>query len=284
MITLQNFSYSYKKERPIYQDLDLELPPGKVYGLFGKNGEGKSTLLKNMVGLLYPTKGVIKVGNAIPKERKPSFLADVFMIPEEVYIPSISPMSFVRTYGALYPKFSFDHFCEYQDKLDVPETKNLKNLSFGQQKKFYIAFALACNTSVVLMDEPTNGLDIPSKSQFRKLIAATMRDDKIYIISTHQVRDLDMLLDHILIVNRGELLLNSSVGVITEQLAFNFYPQRQEHATVIWQEEVVGGYAVVEQNMQETETPLNLEQLFNTSVMAPDKLKEALLSSKTTVL
>lgn len=267
MIQFSQFNFAYHKRFPIYQDLNLELGSGKIYGLFGKNGAGKSTLLKNITGLNRPNTGTVTVNGKTPHKRKPSFLNDIFMIPEEVYIPSISPENYIKTYGSFYPKFSREDFAAHIAQLGVPNTKNLTKLSFGQQKKFVIAFALACNTSVIIMDEPTNGLDIPSKSQFRKLMAQTITDDKIYIISTHQVRDLDHILDHILIVNSGDIVVDASIQEITEKVAFSFYMEAPDEASVIAMEETVGGYAVMERNLDGEETSVNLEQLFNTSVM-----------------
>lgn len=267
MIAFNNFNFAYHKKFPLYVDLNLELSPGKIYGLFGKNGAGKSTLLKNITGLNRPVTGTVNVNNQTPHKRKPSFLSDIYLIPEEVYIPAISRENYIKTYGSFYPNFSREEFLSYLEELDVPETKNLTKLSFGQQKKFIISFALACNTSVLIMDEPTNGLDIPSKSEFRKLMAKTMNDDKIYIISTHQVRDLDHILDHILIVNAGQIVLDASVYEISKKLSFNFYTNPPEEGTTIAVDETIGGYSVMEKNVLDEETTINLEQLFNTSIM-----------------
>ena len=267
MIQFQNFSFAYNNRFPIYENLNLELEKGKVYGLFGKNGAGKSTLLKNITGTNRPIGGQITVNGHTPHKRKPSFLGDLFMIPEEVFVPSISPKRFVKIYGSFYPKFSQEQFEEYVRMLEVPNTKNLTKLSFGQQKKFFIAFGLACNTATVILDEPTNGLDIPSKSQFRKLIAQSVDDDKTFIISTHQVRDLDNILDHIIIVNQGQVLLDQSIFGIAKKIAFNFYNSKPAQDSVLALDEVIGGYAVMESNDNMEETNVNLEQLFNAAII-----------------
>lgn len=268
MIQFNQFNFAYHRKFPLYVDLNISLTQGKIYGLFGKNGAGKSTLLKNITGLNRPKSGTVTVNGMTPHYRQPQFLNDIFVIPEEVYIPSISPENYIKTYGAYYPKFSESEFKANLEQFDVPKTKNLTRLSFGQQKKFIIAFALACNTSILIMDEPTNGLDIPSKSEFRKLMAKSISDEKIFIISTHQVRDLDHILDHILIINAGRVIIDASIAAITEKIAFNFYtnpPLSTE--SVIAMEEIIGGYAVMEHNTEGDETSINLEQLFNTAVM-----------------
>ena len=273
MIAFSNFTFAYNRKYPIYTDLNLELEKGKIYGLFGKNGAGKSTLLKNITGVNRPSQGSVTVNHQIPHKRKPSFLGNLFMIPEEVYVPPISPKSFLKIYGSFYPNFSQTEFDSHIKMLEVPETKNLTKLSFGQQKKFFIAFGLACNTEVVILDEPTNGLDIPSKSQFRKLIAQTITENKTYIISTHQVRDLDNLLDHIVIVNSGKVLLDQSIFDISEKIAFNFYHSKPNPETVLASDEIIGGYAVMENNHEHEETNVNLEQLFNTTIMNTDAIQ-----------
>ena len=274
MIRFDSFSFSYQKRYPLYTNLNLTLEKGKIYGLFGKNGAGKSTLLKNITGLHSPSAGSVHVNNYTPGDRKPSFLSDIFLIPEDVYIPSISPKNFLRIYGKFYTKFSSSDFENYLRELEVPETSNLSKLSFGQRKKFIIAFALACNTSVILMDEPTNGLDIPSKSQFRKLLAKTISEERMFIISTHQVRDLDHILDHIIIVNNGALILSEDIFSISQKLAFKFYssePIEQNH--LLSCEQILGGYAVMEKNIENEDTAINLEQLFNTAIIKSSEIQ-----------
>ena len=194
------------------------------------------------------------------------------MIPEEVYIPSISSKNFIKTYGSFYPNFSVEQFEQNILELEVPQTKNLRKLSFGQQKKFIISFGLACNTEVLVMDEPTNGLDIPSKSQFRKLMAKSISAEKIFIISTHQVRDLDNILDHIIVVNNGGLILDASIREIEDKLAFNFYQTRPENETLAI-DEMIGGFAVIERNIDKQESHINLEQLFNTAIIKTEEIK-----------
>ena len=271
MIKFNKFNFSYSDKLPVYEDLNLELTLGKVYGVFGKNGVGKSTLLKNITGLNSPTSGSLMVRGEVPEERKPSFLSNIFMIPENVYVPPIKQINFIRIYGALYPKFSFGLLCEYLDKLDVPEKKKLNELSYGQKKKFFIAFALACDTEVVIMDEPTNGLDIPSKILFRNLIDSTISKDKIFIISTHQVKDLDNILDHVLIVDRRKLVLDVSLEEISNKISFNFYnEERIVGENIILSDKVMEGYAVMEKNIRNEKTSINLEQLFNAVILKPN--------------
>ncbi|PIB39213.1 ATP-binding cassette domain-containing protein [Maribacter sp. 4G9] len=266
MIAFENFSFYYKRKKPIYTDLNLSIRPGKIYGLLGRNGAGKSTLLNTICGLNSPTTGKVQVHNRIPSKRSPEFLRDIYIIPDVVYIPAIGPNNYVKIYAPFYPNFSLPQFREYLSILDVPKTTKLNKLSFGQQKKFIIGFALACNTSTLILDEPTNGLDIPSKGLFRKLIATLSSREKTLIISTHQVRDLDDLIDHVLVLKNGEFIINADVEEISKKIVFKFYKEKPVGKNVIEIEKIPGGFLVMHENEQEPETKVNMEQLFNACI------------------
>src|SRR6186713_469867 len=189
MISIQNLSFSYRKNKPLFEGLNLQLEAGHIYGLLGKNGAGKSSLLKQMAGLLFPQAGACKVMGYEARYRQPGFLSNLFMVPEEFYLPQVSIKSYLKTYAPFYPDFDNKAFNTYLTEFQIPLDQRLTEMSYGQKKKVLISFALAANTKVLIMDEPTNGLDIPSKSQFRKVIAAAVSDEKCIVISTHQVRD-----------------------------------------------------------------------------------------------
>ena len=273
MIDIKNLSFGYKRNKLLYKNLSLKLEAGSIYGLLGKNGAGKSTLLKNFIGLLFPGGGSISVNGFEAKKRWPSFLETIYFIPEEVYVPPITIEKYKKLFSPFYPAFKEDQFYSYLEKLEVKDKGKLNGLSFGQQKKFIIAFALACNTKVLLLDEPTNGLDIPSKIKFRKLVASIFTDDKIIFISTHQIRDLDNLIDRVIIVDEGELLLNASVGDITEKLCFKTVSELNEPQTILYSEESLKGFSVVMRNIHAEETKVNLEHLFNAIIYNPAKAK-----------
>lgn len=270
MVTLNNLSFRYSRKRDLYRDLSLSLKPGAVYGLLGKNGAGKSTLLKIICGLLFPSGGSVLVNGHIPKRRQPSFLQTVYLIPEEVYVPPISIKKYVGLYSVFYPLFNEKDFYEYLRILEVEDTSKLTTLSFGQQKKFVIAFALACHTKVLILDEPTNGLDIPSKLRFRKLIAAAMNEERLIMISTHQIRDLDNLIDHIVIVDEGKLLMSASLEQIAEELTFKTLPAAPEDEEVYYVEESFLGTSVVMKNTYGEPSKVNLEHLFSAVTSHPE--------------
>ena len=268
MIALNQLSFRYSRKRELYKDLSLTLKTGSIYGLLGKNGAGKSTLLKIICGLLFPSSGSLIVNGHNPRKRQPSFLQTIYLIPEEVYVPPISIKKYISLFSVFYPHFNEKDFYEYLDILEVQDNGKLTSLSFGQQKKFIIAFALACHTQVLILDEPTNGLDIPSKLRFRKLIASAMNEERLIIISTHQIRDLDNLIDHIVIVDEGKLLLSASMEQIADELAFKLVESPPEE-DVYYSEESFSGTSVVLKNRYNEHTKVNLEHLFNAATGNP---------------
>jgi len=279
MIEFNNLSFGYTSKKLLYKNLSLTIDGGSIYGLFGKNGAGKSTLLKNMVGTLFPVDGSIVINGMSPKKRQPSFLKTIYYIPEDVFVPPLTIKQYKNLFAPFYPEFNSDSFYKYLDELDVSVNGKLSKLSFGQQKKFVIAFALACNTKVLLMDEPTNGLDIPSKTQFRKLIASVMYDDRIIFISTHQVRDLENMIDNVIIVDNGDLLLHASIATINNKLCFKTVAEIPAGAKVLYQEKALKGTAVVIENIMGEDSKLNLEQLFTGVTENPGIVKEIFSSN-----
>jgi ABC-2 type transport system ATP-binding protein len=269
MIEVKNLSFGYKKRKLLYKNLNLNLDAGSIYGLLGKNGAGKSTLLKNFIGLLFPKEGEISVNGFEPKKRRPSFLETIYFIPEEVYVPALTVEGYKKLFSPFYSTFNEKQFYSYLEQLDVRDKGKLNGLSFGQQKKFIIAFALACNTKVLLLDEPTNGLDIPSKIKFRKLIASIFTDDKIIFISTHQIRDLDNLIDRVIIVDNGELLLNASVSDISEKLCFKTVSELSNPDEILYSEDSLKGFSIVARNTNAEDSKVNLEHLFNAITEKP---------------
>lgn len=273
MIQIEKLSFGYNKKKLLYKDLSLNLAAGSIYGLLGKNGAGKSTFLKNLIGLLFPLNGTITVNGYTPKKRLPSFLETIYLIPEEVNVPPLTIQEYKKLFAPFYPNFNDEQFFDYLKQLEVNEQGKLNTLSFGQQKKFIIAFALACNTKVLLFDEPTNGLDIPSKIRFRKLISSVFTEDKIIFISTHQIRDLDNLIDHVIIVDNGDLLLNSSIAVISEKLSFRTVTEVIDSNKVLYKEESLKGATIVIENTEGGNSKVNLEHLFNAITENPERAK-----------
>lgn len=213
MLQIDNITFGYNRNHKVIDGLSLEFKEGGVYGLLGKNGTGKSTLLYLIMGLLRSESGKITMDGIDTRERKPEAMQEMFIVPEEYNMPSVKLDSYVKSLKPFYPNFDEQTLYDCLREFEMPTDINLGALSMGQKKKVYMCLALATRTKLLLMDEPTNGLDIPSKSQFRKVIARGMRDDQIIIISTHQVRDVELLLDHVTIIDDNQVLYNDKINV-----------------------------------------------------------------------
>ena len=264
MIDVNKVSFSYgRKKSKVLDGFSMQLAEGSVYGLLGKNGTGKSTLLYLMAGLLRPQSGQVLYKGAEVTKRYPNILQDMFLVPEEFALPSVSLKQYVKLNAPFYPNFSDELLRSCLRDFDMNEDIHLGELSMGQKKKAFMCFALATNTSLLMMDEPSNGLDIPSKSQFRKVIASGMTDEKAVIISTHQVRDIDSLLDHVLIMDGSELLLNESVANICEKLYFAEQGMNEPTDDALYVQPSVQGNSVILPNTYGEESKMNLEVLFN---------------------
>jgi ABC-2 type transport system ATP-binding protein len=271
MISIENLSFAYKK-KPVFEGLNLQFEGGHVYGLLGKNGTGKSSLLRNIAGVLQPHSGQITVNGHTPFERQPVFLEDVFMVPEEFYLPNIPVPAFIKHYTPFYPRFNHKQFNDYITVFEIPADSTLQNMSYGQKKKVLIAFALATNARVLLMDEPTNGLDILSKSQFRKILAEALDEERCIIVSTHQVKDLENLIDRITIIDEGKILFDENIETITNKLSFRFAYDERDVAMAIYSESLLRGHIVVAPNTEGEESKLDLELLYKAIVTNPDTI------------
>lgn len=284
MITVENLSFLYRKSRrAVLHDFSLSLEKGRVYGLLGKNGAGKSTLLYLMSGLLTPKSGKVVYHDVDVRRRLPITLQDMFLVPEEFDLPPVSLISYIELNSPFYPRFSKEDMVKYLHYFEMDINIDLGALSMGQKKKVFMSFALATNTSLLLMDEPTNGLDIPGKSQFRKFIASGMTDDKTILISTHQVRDIDKVLDHVLIMDNSRVLLNESTMSICDKLFFTESENRELLQSSLFSTPSIQGNFLLLPNESGEDSEINLELLFNATLAVPERIS-ALFHSKQTEL
>ena len=262
MIQFNSLSFSYSAKLKLFDQLDFSIKPGMIHGLLGKNGSGKTTMLKLVCGLVTPVKGEILTGGFIPSKRQPQFLSDVFLLTEEVYLPTSTAEKLVSLYAPFYPRFDSNQFREMLNQLDVNYQQPLTRLSLGQKKKVMIAFALACNTSYLLLDEPTNGLDIPSKLVFRRLIASVFSADRTIIISTHQVRDLDSLIDNVILLHSNKIIVHSSIEQIAAKYQF-IHSSTQPEGEILYSCRSVLGQSYMMGNPQSKAGQVDLETFFN---------------------
>lgn len=270
MLTLTNVSFGYNKRRQVINDFSLKLESGTVCGLLGKNGSGKTTLLYMICGLLKPTTGTIDFNGKTPFMRSTDFLNDIMIVPEEFDLPRVTLKEYAEINAPFYPRFDREHLDRMLALFELPIDINLNKCSMGQKKKAFLAFALSCNTSLLILDEPTNGLDISSKRTFRKAIAASMSDEKTILISTHQVHDVDTILDHVTIIDSNGVLLNAPMMEISEKIRFGFTNDRLAAEGSLLLLEVPGGYNFAkEADPESDETDVNIETLFELAESQP---------------
>ena len=272
---IKNVSFGYNRKQTVFDDFSMTLGEGNVYGLLGRNGTGKSTLLYLMTGLLRPRRGEVLYQGVNVSLRRPETLSQMFIVPEEFTLPKVSLKQFVSLNRPFYPRFSDELLRSCLRDFDMNEDIHLGELSMGQKKKAYMCFALATNTQLLVMDEPSNGLDIPSKSQFRRVVASGMAEDKTVIISTHQVRDIDSLLDHVVIIEGSRTLLNRSVADICSHLCFAELSSGELTGDELFTQPSMHGQSVILPNrLGEEEGTLNLELLFNATLAHPEKIAQ----------
>ena len=272
MIEIKNLDFSYKKT-PVFSNINLSFPQGAIYGLLGENGVGKTTLLKLICGLQRPVQGTCTVEGMTCHDRLPEMLQRIVFMPDEVTLPdNATPQRYIDELAPFYPTFSQGLFLQLMQELEVEPERKFKEMSFGQQKKSLIAASLSLGTDYVLLDEPTNGLDIPSKAQFRSILSKRAEENATIIISTHQVKDVENLIDPIVILSHYAVLLDASVQKITEKLFFEYGGEAREDA--LYSELMPGGYMNVVPNTTGDESQLNIEALFNAVLRNKNRINE----------
>lgn len=263
MIELKDITFGYSKRgQKVFNGLNLQLESNAIYGLLGKNGMGKSTMLYLISGLLRTQKGEISVDGINPEKRRPELLREMYLVQEDFDMPAMKLSEYIAINAPFYPNYSQEVMDNCLKEFEMTGDPMLNALSMGQKKKIYMSFALATGTRYLIMDEPTNGLDIPSKAQFRKVVASAMTDERTIIISTHQVHDVENLLDHVIILDHSKILLNSSVAEICDKYVFE-YRTPDDMDDAIYAEPSLQGNAVMAPRGDKQETTLNLELLFN---------------------
>ena len=271
MITIKKLGFSYD-DHVVLKDISMDLQEGRIYGLLGENGVGKTTLLTLLAGLKEVDDGILEIDGQKPFKREPSFLSNIYYLPDEVPAPRRKAIDFAIDHGQYWSNFNAQKFSEIMTVFDTDQNQRMDQMSYGQLKKTFISFALACNTKYLFMDEPTNGLDIPSKAQFRKAVSKYTSDDSTLLISTHQARDLEAIIDPIIILDRRDVLLNASLDEIAQKLFFDYSNDADPNA--LYQEMVPGGNIQVVRNTTGAESKVNIEALFNAVLLHKNEIKE----------
>jgi ABC-2 type transport system ATP-binding protein len=275
VFTAHEVRFGYSRKSVVLDGVTAEFNAGKIYGLLGKNGEGKTTLLKLACGLRYASEGTLSVLGIDPRRRGTELLEQVCLLPEETPVFPISPLRFAALRAPFHPKFSASDFAGLLKEFEVPADKSIAQMSHGQRKKAALAFALATNCRLLLLDEPTNGLDIPSKSVFRRLVAKALDPQRCIVISTHQVRDVEDLIDSVAILDHGRIVLQTSLGDVASKLTLTDEPAGR---TVLYSEENAAGRrsVVISNSSAAGVSRIDLELLFNAAISNSREISAAL--------
>lgn len=260
MIEIKDLSFAYSKEK-VLDSISTTFKQGRVYGLLGANGVGKSTLFKLLCGLLTTKEGSIDIDGFSPAERNPGFLSRMFYIPEDFEGPALTIKNYAKGIAPFYPNYDEELLNTLLKDFEIDINRKFTTLSLGQRKRAILCIAFAMNTEYLLLDEPTNGLDIPSKLEFRKIVARVMDEKRTIIISTHQVKDVENLLDHIMILDKRAVLLDKSVADIQNEYLFEVSNTIPDDALFI--EAGLGGCCSIRKNVNGEESRINIELLFN---------------------
>ena len=272
MINIQKLAYHYKRRTPILEESTTAFLPGGVYGILGANGVGKTTLLHLLGGFIFPKKGEISVFGDQPKARSVAFLQDTYYVPVEVNLPAIKVSAYAQRLSPFYPKFDIKTWENALKTFDIDLSSRLDALSFGQKKKVSISFALATHCNMLLLDEPTDGLDIPSKDSFRSLLSKHVTEGRVVAITTHHIHDIASLVDHLVILKDTQITVNMPIHTIAERICSTTSTQLPHPDELVYSERIPGGYHCLVHNHTGTEGPLDLEILFKAFLSNPQIL------------
>jgi ABC-2 type transport system ATP-binding protein len=275
MVEMRNLSFGYKKGRLLFDSLSLDLTAGRIYGMLGKNGAGKTSLFKVISGLLFPAGGTVRSLGLDPGQRNPSTLQSLYFLPETFRLPPISIHRYKKMFAPFYPAFDGSRFSGLLSRFELKPEDRLDRLSHGQKKKFLIVFGLATDCRILLMDEPTNGLDIPGKSAFRAMVAGELRDDRVFVIATHQVRDVENLIDSIVLLENGRIVFHRTLEEVAQRLRFSSAGDSDAAQGVLYSAKTPLGETVVTRNETGEDSAVDLEALFNAVVGNPEAVASA---------
>ena len=284
VLHVQDLRFAYA-HHALYDGLSVRVAGAGIYGLFGRNGSGKSTLLKLLAGLLTPASGQVAVLGFAPRQRQPDFLGQIYLLPEEFHLPNLTPRQLRGHPAGFYPRFDAALYADYLHTLKVPEGQRFADMSLGQKKKAAIAFALATQTPVLLMDEPTNGLDIESRMQFRTLMTRPEQAGRTVLISTHQAHDLESILTHLWFIDQGRIVLDATMAQVAMHLRMGVAARVDDlppPAQLLYQTPVGDHWAWVARGgdagsaASPARGAVQLELLYKALSLAPDALLAAL--------
>lgn len=236
MIELQNVSRKFGHKKAL-TDINLSITKGKIMGLVGENGGGKSTLLKLMAGLLKPTNGSITLDGIIITRRSATHIS--YLPDADMFYPNFTVAQLFRFYESQFDDFSIDKASHIASFLNISLDDKLKNLSKGSRGRAKVAITLGRNTPYYLLDEPFSGFDPMVRQDIMKgLIKFTDTETQTIVLSTHEIREVEPLLDEIVILKGGQVIAHEETenirdlyGKDTTSWMMSLFKEGEEHGT-----------------------------------------------------
>ena len=207
LIEGRTLSLRYGRKQAL-DDVSFSVPKGRVVGLLGHNGAGKTTLMKALVGLL-PIDGELRVLGLDPRRQRVQLLESLAYIPDVAILPRwATPAQLIELMSGLHPKFSAERARSLLRRTSVGLGDRVKNLSKGMVVQLHLALVAAIDAKLLILDEPTLGLDVLSRKAFYDMLIDEWCDgERSVLISTHQVEEIEALLSDVLMLNEGKLVL-----------------------------------------------------------------------------
>lgn len=204
----------------ILHGLDFDIPPGRIYGLVGHNGAGKTTTLNALLGLTS-YEGTVRVLGEDPYQKRAKLMENVAFISDVASLPRFLR---VRELFALltniHPSFDQEKARGFLDGTDVRMEARIKNLSKGMIAQLHLAVVMAINAKLLVLDEPTLGLDITYRKRFyRRLLEDYMTEERTLLITTHQVDEIEFMLSDIMFIREGELILHMQMETVATKFS-----------------------------------------------------------------
>lgn len=256
-----NLHHRYGKQE-VLRGVNFRIPQAGITGLCAPNGEGKTTLLKLIAGLQFPNQGSIETLGHSPAKRPLDLLQRLYFLPSEPFFPKWSPRKIAAYYGPFYPNFNHELFTETLEAFRIDPDKQLDQVSFGQKRRAQLAFALATRTQLLLLDEPTTGLDIQGKDQFRRTLIAGTEAGQTIIIATHLLSEIEPVLDHMLVLNEGRIDAHLALDVAQRFYSFNLSTQPLPYGDKGYARRVPGGWLTVHADGRPGAAAFDLETLY----------------------
>lgn len=217
LIDAKHLSLRYGRKAAL-QDLTFTIPAGRVVGLLGHNGAGKTSLMKTLVGLKRP-EGELRVLGLDPHTQRGQLLTSLCYIPDVAVLPRWARAGeLIRLMEGLQPRFSADRARQLLKRTSVTESDRVRHLSKGMVTQLHLALVAAIDAKLMILDEPTLGLDVMSRKSFYEMLIDEWCDgERSVLISTHQVEEVESLLSDVMMLDEGRLVLNISLAEMDQR-------------------------------------------------------------------